>query len=303
MMRNKVEAAGIVAFSALILTACSDSKISEEISLLPSVSATTTSTAPEQINSQAAEEIINTVYPEYSVAGLRLRDAAIVSVKSQVPTTVLNFTDYEYNPDVARAIYSFLEVQAETKIVNGELLANGFKYKINNNDYLLALTPSSELIKSRVAVIVPENSPRPSWSSFDTPAFTRRHFDDSYAHSYIEASTLNSSLENQEGATAGLAVEACQQTVIVRVFDSKSELVMGVKENTIAQEVVCNSLGRLIFSRLLGNSYQRYVEALRSPDAYMVFSTLGLDEKAYPAYIFPRAVYESIPILGTVLMQ
>lgn len=256
-------------------------------------------TLDEPLDQATIDQTIESLYPEYKNSGFAINYAHRVGVKSGILTLIFNFTDHRYNPAAARAIYDFFEPLADSPRVGEKQVSTfAYRYNLGGNDRLLALAPMAQ-VKNRATVIVPSGAPLPLWgTAAESKVFT--HYANDNAYTFIEASALAQTplfATMQEWVTVSLAVEACQQTIQIVVLDSQGRQLFSQREDTMGQEVICNSLGRLVVSRLLGIKYDNYKKEMETA----TFSLPGTGGRKNSFLVFPEKMYNSVPTLGSIL--
>jgi hypothetical protein len=238
--------------------------------------------------------IVGKFYPELRQVGLTVKDSQTLVTKLHEVTVIYNFMNSRINVAAAQAVYGYFD-----SLLNIENPVIFRPYSINGQNRSLKILPQPN-INQRVAVIIPENAPKPGWASpvdlLNQPAATI--YNQGTAFSYIKSWSYPIGLfqTEEEILTVEFATEACQQTVYVEVDDGKNNPV--ANERIIGQEAVCNSLGTAAAARLLDKPYQKYLDYVNN--AVMGLTPQG--ERIRFISVTPRS-YEALQPEGLIIIN
>lgn len=236
-------------------------------------------------------------YPELIRTRLQPKDTSLVLLNPRVETAIVNFTGYQLNHRATPAPYHVFEFYAGLKG-----LLSPRAYNLAGQDVLFNVSPWEE-VKTRYTVITPSGTPHPSWQLKSYVGGTLKDYSaatlrspDGFAFSYAEAINAEPGerlfMTPQAQATLGFAIEVCQQTLRAEIVDAQRKILIRDKEQTeIAQEVVCNSLGYAVAARLLGASYDNYMESIKR-------TGIG---PSYIPFAVSKKTFDSYPVTGPVI--
>lgn len=232
--------------------------------------------------SQAMNDL-SEIYPELKKSGLSPREIDVLPSRIfNIPTVILNFTEYRINPTSTETIYYFFD----------SLGALPLPPSLLNGGVEMIILPRGET--RRVMVVMPENAPRPSWARLQVATLYRRS--DKLSFSYVSPTAAKDEFfaGDQANLTFSLAIEACQQTIRVGVRDGNGKFVEDRQAFQDAQELFCNSLGVAVAARLLGIPWEVYRD-------YASRSSVYLETGKRRPIILSRGPYESIPQDGSAV--
>lgn len=243
-------------------------------------------------------------YPELLQTGLRVKSGGDVPVNSNIPTHIYNMTDFAYNPEAAKEVYTQLEDLINPKDTYG-------LYYDLSGVRMLFRADSYSGVNFRRTLIVPKGTPRPKlWTIGQTldfsqfSAFTNIDTQNIGQRSFIEATDrVDSFLPDifntaPTKTTLMFAVEACQQIAYVRVFDAAGK---DQSSNSLlrltGQEVFCDILGYGIASAMLDIAYPDYAAST----AKMFIGDRRTNVISNPSKPIPEDMYRKIKRVGTLI--
>ncbi|MDO8619071.1 MAG: hypothetical protein Q7R49_03985 [Candidatus Daviesbacteria bacterium] len=289
----------------LSLTACKDvDPVPTNTTAAPIVDTNADANSLKPLDSETTKTLIDKYYPESKTPGMVLKEASTISVRSKTLTRIFNFTNRAYNPDVIYGIYNYFEGMVNFPEKDGIIeTTTYFPYNIDGQSRLLALVLNPT--KDRLTFLVPENSPKPtSWGDYLSgpipPAITRRSKENTLTYMSATNSSGNRLFRGQdELTTLWLAVEGCQQTAYVVSMDQRGNHLVSSREDVLAQEIVCNSLGYFVAARYMNIPYSRYSTEIKQA-ALRNLPAAILRGHEYPFIVFSEDSYDQIPVLGSV---
>src|SRR5581483_1968220 len=100
--------------------------------------------------------IVDKLYPELASSGLYARSKSIVGKQAGLPTEILNFTNYSFNPKAADTIYSLFAKYKDAAEVKSIEAPYAFNQEIGGSIYnvYIGATPN---VQNRTVVIVPQD--------------------------------------------------------------------------------------------------------------------------------------------------
>lgn len=244
-----------------LITTCLAVESSSETPKVPISLPQSPAQATEEKSFILAQQELIRLHPELQDQPIRLRSSREI-VSSKTPTIIFNYTNFDINYQAINEMYKTVEYIASFSARDQTI---AFKYQIGGSERILMLF-GRPLSKKRILAFIPKNirvnagdQIKPGSGGFTTP----------YPHQEVVTTFIRpgvslgediaQGLENQ--ATIATAVEVCQQVITPAVVDPKTNK-LHIEELFIAQEVVCNSLGRGIASRMLDIPYERYKKNL-----------------------------------------
>ena len=226
-----------------------------------------------------SEILFESLYPEFKKLGIQARETIYIDPEytdSDVPTEVVNYTDFKLDTKVINEFYRIFEFYA------GERLEMPGGLGDPNQKIIVTGTNNS---KVRSFIFIPENAPRPFEDRLpreETSAATLSIEGLEFSFVRVQPSDFEGFKTYQENTTLSAATEVCQQLLHATLVDASGQ---EIDEGMIkfSQEVICNSLGIAVASKALGYSYSQYETFLRN-HGVANYSPLSLDEQVYSAF-------------------
>ncbi len=226
-----------------------------------------------------------------------------IPTRASIPTRLLNFSNYQTNNEVIFAIYDHLEALSGYPITNPSLLTT-FQHTMEGKPVSLTLVPKQDVITNmteRIMMIVARDAPKPKIlpSNINPPlGLTAIDVESGSVLSYIRTASARDPIFGtvEYATTSSLAIEACNQMTYVLVFDNRGIQATGLRSYTMAQEMVCNSIGRTIAGRMLNVPFPEFSQYLRGIKGRIPVFGYSYD------YILPtESNYNALAPLGPII--
>lgn len=272
------------------LTACDNNRSSGTVPVTkPPVSAPSRETAKFSLADPYSE--LKRFYPELKTAGLSPRTVDRIATESQTPTTVYNFTDYRFDPQIASSVYNFLEFVAKRSRLAFHLIG------ADGSERNVLLLPRNT-IENRLMVVIPPDVPKPNVGSYNLSNVPAATFfpEDIAAFSYVQLGGSLTHFFDGEEANLDLAVatEVCNQAIFAAVIDKRNTFVDDPEELNRAQMLSCATIAIAQVAGSQGIPYEKYINFLRR--------TISIPNQGqYRLLPLPREPYRMIPQVGSMI--
>lgn len=280
-VRSSVERGAMVAFvtGAFVFSGCSSGKESTNDQPTDTTNNTVDLSEIPSVGHEFSPQVIE-LYPEVSNL---IPTSYRVSTLSGKETNIYDLAGLDINTGVVRGIYDYIEKYL------GE--QSGFSLKLDQTTYIGVLP--HPIIKRRNTLFLSDSAPLPSWSN-NAYGKTKYPPESDYSVTFLRIGGENlvqgKVLTEQESFSLLFATEACQQSLLVFVFGDQGNISQDLAETLAAQELVCNSIGHAIFRRIVGDTYEQYVDWVNSTGPINLPNLEG-----FGLSILDRERYEEIP--------